>query len=178
MVKHKLSSRRRSYRRLCWPQLTRRARPRTRPCARSSKIPETYVEPVFVQATPAVSVQALSAPKLSAQTFLAQTTSAQTAPVRAAPVPAVQAQVFSAPHYAEPTRVTAPAPAVAAADAEAWKRLRAILDQNLGNRSPRVYKLMHTELGAFSGAELISRLASQVERIAGATAARNFRNGR
>lgn len=134
------------------------------PRERSGDVPETYAEPIFVQAAPAVSAQTLQT--LSSQTFPAQATSAQ----------AVQVQAPPAPHDAEPTRVTAPASA--AADAEAWERLRAILEQNLGKRSPRVYQLMHTELGAFSGAELMNRLAWQVERIAGAVAARNFKNGR
>ena len=150
------------------------------PRERSSEVPKTYAEPSFVQATPAVSVQTLSAPTLLAQTFPAQAISAQAAPVQAVqavPVQAVQVQAPSAPHYAEPTRVTTPASAVAAADAEAWERLKGILEQNLGKRSPRVYQLMRTELGAFSGAELMSRLAWQVERIAGAVAARNFKNG-
>ena len=140
------------------------------PGERSSEVPETYVGSTFALATPAVSAQTPSA-----------LMSAQVAPVQAAPVQAVQVQ--ASPPYAEPTRATPPATAqpsasVLAADADAWERLKAILEQNLGRRSPRVYQLMRTELGAFSGAELMSRLAWQVERIAGAAAARNFRNGR
>ena len=167
---------------------------------RSSEVP-AYAEPVFVQAAPAVPAQilsspalsspALSSPALSSPALPAQSASAQAAPVgavqaalaqavqvQAVQVQTVQVQASPAPHYAEPTRVTAPAPAVAAADAEAWERLKAILEQNLGKRSPRVYQLMRTELGAFSGAELMSRLTWQVERIAGTVAARNFKNGR
>lgn len=138
----------------------------------SSEVPGSFTETVFVQAVPA-------APTLSTQPDLAQ----------AAPAQAVQVQAISALQRVEPAQATLPATAQpsaaaissaasAAADAEAWERLRAILDQNLGKRSPRVYQLMRTELGAFSGLELMSRLAWQVERIAGATAARSFKNGR
>ncbi len=149
------------------------------PQERPSAIPETYTKPIFVQAAPAVSAQALPAQIFPAQAPPAQATSAQTAPVQtvqAAPTQAVQVQAPPARHDAEPTRATAPAST--AADAEAWERLRAILEQNLGKRSPRVYQLMRTELGAFSGDELMSRLTWQVERIAGAVAAKSFKSSR
>lgn len=60
---------------------------------------------------------------------------------------------------------------------EVWERFQSVLYAQLGGRAERVFALMRRELSGFSRADLIERLARQVERVAGSAAARNFRDG-
>ena len=90
--------------------------------------------------------------------------------------PALQTQFNSAPVASNPDQASRRVPGPDTE--EVWARFRSILQAKLGNRAERVFSLMQSELGRFSGAELTERLARQVERLAGSAAARTFRDGR